>query len=470
MPIRLLLLSSLLACSLASAATNRVGQQVCLRLLGVVQDVSTHQPLAAKLLVRSTNGATLVSNSVAGTGQFAVDIACTATVLLIERAGYRTQRLPLNPASFTAADEAYVVIPLVATDQQGVDRPYLQTEQTHYVQPKSSDITGQVQHSVFAITDALTGRPLQAQVCFVFTKTGQRTCLSTDAIGNCATDFTTKDIVALEVQATGYQPYQGNISVEQLGGVAHRHTVRLLRELVLLSVQSEPAQAGSGVKAILRAAGNKTPVVLASAASRPGLFTAYDVPPDQYELLLINQQKAVLAQQTITVSAGLNVQTVALPARRPVTETPRPTGISPVSSPASTTTAPDTVVLADNLPVLFFDEGSCALTSEAQAILGRVGSYLQQHPTVNLRLVGHTDRLGDERLNKYLGEFRAKVAASYLHWQWGIDDSRLELIGYGSRFLVGANNNEGSRRQNRRVSLTYLPARSSSGITRSETN
>ncbi|MBO0936705.1 OmpA family protein [Fibrella sp. HMF5335] len=448
--------------SLSAGSWLRAG--VCVRLVGVVQDFSTHKPLAASLSARSVTGRQVLGTSDEGTGQFAVDIACTATALLIERTGYRPQRLPLNLATITPTADVYVVIPLVAVDRQGTDRPYLQTEQKHYVQPAGTNASGQVQHSTFAVTDALAQSPLRAQVCLFFTKTGKKTCLDTDATGQCSMDFRDKDIVAIEVKSAGYQTYEGNISVEQLGGPDLHHTVRLLRELVLLSVQSSPVQTGVSLRAVLRNGGKQAPILLASVADRPGTFAAADLRPNRYELLLLDQKEAVLHRQTLTIAPGLNVQTITLP-EKATTRPKTPVVASPVR-PASVTATPAIVgevpaaapVLTDNLPTLFFDEGSYALSDATRATLQQLAVYLQQHPDVHLRLVGHTDRLGDEQLNKYLGEFRAKVAANYLHWQ-GVDDRRLQVMGYGSRFLVGADSTAESRRRNRRVTLKLIPAR-----------
>ena len=451
----------LCGCILGHVAPPPVGLPpragVCVRLVGVVQDFATHKPLSASLSARSASGRAVLGRSAEGTGQFAVDIACTATALLIERSGYRPQRLPLNLTATAPGGDVYVVIPLVAVDQQGTDRPYLQTEQKHYVQPAGSNATGQVQHSAFAVADALTQTPLRAQVCLFFTKTGKKTCLNTDVGGQCAIDFRDNDIVAIEVKSTGYQAYEGNISVEQLGGPALHHTVRLLRELVLLSVQGSPG----AVRAELRRANQRTLTLLASVANRPGVFAAADLLPDRYELRLLDQAATVLYRQTLTIVPGLNVQTVTLP---PTAKTAVQT-LAP-ARPASTTTVPASMgetptsapILADNLPILFFGESSYALSDAARATLQQVAAYLKQHTDVYLRLVGHTDRLGDEQLNKYLGEFRAKVAANYLHWQ-GVDDRRLEVMGYGSRFLVGADSTTESRGRNRRVTLKLIPAR-----------
>ncbi|MEZ0485631.1 OmpA family protein [Fibrella aquatica] len=447
--------------NLVSATTGPVAYgQACVRLVGVVQDFSTHRPLAATFSVRSASGRAVLGNSADGTGQFAIDIACTATALLIERTGYRAQRLPLNLATVAPIGEVYVVIPLVATDQQATDRPYLQTEQKHYVQPTGNRVAGQVQHNTFAVSDAMAGLPLRAKVCFYFTKSGQKTCLDTDAQGNCTTDFTEKDIVAMEVQAPGYQPYQGNIRVEQLGGPTLHHTVRLLRELVLLSVQSTPVST-SPLRGVLRREGSKTPLLMASVANKPGVFTSSELLPNRYELLLMNQQQTVLHRQLITVEPGLNVQTITLPdpkAALPMARANVPDRIAP---PASVTLTPDRTspLPDDNLPALLFAEGSYTLTEAACATLQQVGTYLQQHPEIHLRLVGHTDRLGDERLNKSLGENRAKVAASHLHWRWGIADERLHIQGFGSRFLIGSGSDAESHSRNRRVSLKFIPAR-----------
>ena len=77
---------------------------------------------------------------------------------------------------------------------------------------------------------------------------------------------------------------------------------------------------------------------------------------------------------------------------------------------------------------------------------------MKAHPEYKLKLIGHTDPEGDERMNRYLAEFRTKIIANYLFWE-GISPDRLSLSGQGSRYPVSPSDSEDNKAKNRRVFL-----------------
>jgi outer membrane protein OmpA-like peptidoglycan-associated protein len=82
--------------------------------------------------------------------------------------------------------------------------------------------------------------------------------------------------------------------------------------------------------------------------------------------------------------------------------------------------------------------------------LDKLARTMQQNPTIRIEISGHTDNVGDPRLNASLSEFRAKVVMNYLA-RHGIAENRIETKGYGgTRPLVG-NTTESEQEQNRRV-------------------
>jgi len=119
---------------------------------------------------------------------------------------------------------------------------------------------------------------------------------------------------------------------------------------------------------------------------------------------------------------------------------PAPTVIASVA-PTAATTAPVNVDAQPSraevggravaLPI-HFDLGSATVLPESRAFVESIGQYLQHHPSVNLLIEGHTDRLGSDRVNMMLSWDRAFAVFRTLVTQYGIDPARLQPLGKGS--------------------------------------
>jgi outer membrane protein OmpA-like peptidoglycan-associated protein len=106
------------------------------------------------------------------------------------------------------------------------------------------------------------------------------------------------------------------------------------------------------------------------------------------------------------------------------------------------------VELPDTLAMLYFEQSSYELSPKSKQTLKEVANILKQQPTYQLLLTGYADSGGDGRLNRSLSEFRAKVAASYLHTQ-GIADDRTAIEGHGTTQI------DQNLPNNRRVHLKF---------------
>lgn len=133
---------------------------------------------------------------------------------------------------------------------------------------------------------------------------------------------------------------------------------------------------------------------------------------------------------------------------------------SPVPKPVAVASA-DTVFR--NLQVnqtmrldnVYFDQSSYMLRPESYPQLDKLAKTLMLTPKLAIEIAGHTDNVGDRRLNQALSENRAKVITSYLLRQ-GIAESRLRYYGYGDTRPVAPNDIEENKRRNRRVEFVVL--------------
>lgn len=423
----------------------------CWLLRGVVEDYASRKPLEASLFVKTDAGRVRVGQSVKGTGQFAIRVGCDATTLIVERTGYRAQQLtlPQHPGG-TDRQTVGLLIPLVAQVGAGSNRTYEQATQRHFEQQAQQEKIGQSQLAQFLVRDALMQTPLSAKVCFFATNGQPKRCLPTDAAGQLETTFGQRDIVAVEVRKSGYQPYQGNLVVEELDGKVHQHTLELLRELTLLSVQM-PRSERPDARLMLRPTAGGTNVSLASVPGASGFWVAYRLQPGNYQLWRSDASGQPRKLRDLTLVGGLN--RVDLESEKPTPATAK-TASTVAETPLTNPTAASkrAYKLPEELPLLYFDQGSYLLDDEDRDLLRQVGVFMRAHPDYRLRLIGHTDPEGDERMNRYLAEFRAKMIANFLMWE-GIDTSRLTTVGEGSRYPVSPSDIETNKAKNRRVFL-----------------
>ena len=121
----------------------------------------------------------------------------------------------------------------------------------------------------------------------------------------------------------------------------------------------------------------------------------------------------------------------------------------PAADPLSSLSTGETVVLRQ----VQFTQSSYVLLPESSTELNRLVQLMNQNPQWRIEVAGHTDNVGDPRLNLSLSENRAKVVAHYLIRR-GIAEARINAKGYGSTHPVADNTAEDGRVKNRRVEIT----------------
>ncbi|GAA4396774.1 hypothetical protein GCM10023187_05290 [Nibrella viscosa] len=104
---------------------------------------------------------------------------------------------------------------------------------------------------------------------------------------------------------------------------------------------------------------------------------------------------------------------------------------------------------------VYFDQGSYVLRKDSHLQLDKLLNTLRANPNLKIEIGGHTDNVGDRRLNLLLSEHRAKVIANYLISK-GIAESRLRYVGYGDARPIAPNDVEANKEKNRRVEFLVL--------------
>ncbi len=107
---------------------------------------------------------------------------------------------------------------------------------------------------------------------------------------------------------------------------------------------------------------------------------------------------------------------------------------------------------------LFFGFDQYTLEPASYSELARVAALLKRNLGSKIEIAGHTDNLGTSAYNLVLSKKRANAVKHYLIDQ-GCNESNIIAVGYGSSQPMNANLTDDDRRQNRRVSIKWLPVK-----------
>lgn len=124
----------------------------------------------------------------------------------------------------------------------------------------------------------------------------------------------------------------------------------------------------------------------------------------------------------------------------------------PVPKAESPDVVYDTPVVLNNI---FFETGSATLKDVSMVEINRLAETLKTKPTLKIRILGHTDNVGDDAANKTLSENRAKAVYNSLATS-GIELSRLSYLGLGETDPIDTNDTDEGRQRNRRTEFILI--------------
>jgi outer membrane protein OmpA-like peptidoglycan-associated protein/tetratricopeptide (TPR) repeat protein len=112
----------------------------------------------------------------------------------------------------------------------------------------------------------------------------------------------------------------------------------------------------------------------------------------------------------------------------------------------------DKIKVGNNVTLynIFFDTNKYELLPTSKIELDILIELLTSHPSLCIEIQGHTDDVGENKINETLSENRAKAVFDFLITN-GIDKKRLTFKGYGETKPRSDNATEEGRKQNRRT-------------------
>jgi outer membrane protein OmpA-like peptidoglycan-associated protein len=115
-------------------------------------------------------------------------------------------------------------------------------------------------------------------------------------------------------------------------------------------------------------------------------------------------------------------------------------------------------MIEEGVPVrlnnLFFNSGKSNLLPSSIPELKRVAKIIQKE-NLKVEISGHTDNVGDTKMNQKLSEDRANSVREFLISE-GVSENLLTTIGFGESKPVESNNTTRGKAKNRRVELRFL--------------
>lgn len=105
---------------------------------------------------------------------------------------------------------------------------------------------------------------------------------------------------------------------------------------------------------------------------------------------------------------------------------------------------------------LLFDFNNAELKQSHEAELARLANQLNKYDLNKLKIVGHTDDVGDAAYNQKLSEERAQSVAN-LFLARGFKKENIYVIGRGSTQPYVPNTTNENRAINRRVAIVVIP-------------
>ncbi len=430
----------------------------CARLVGTVRDADTQKPVAARLFGKVGNRKIQLGETDA-TGKYRVEVDCDSKELIVEASHYQSLKLPLS-LDGKGTLEYFVPLTLRALEKQVSDLPYEQSEQSHFVLNTAGGEEKSVSTRLVRVSDVSTNQAVSAEVCLFFTKTQKKVCQKLDtARPTWEVVFSDKDIIALEVRATGYQPYNGNLIMDQLNDSKRLYEIKLQPQVSILSLTLGKTR--ENVQSRLADATNQT---LKMEKNGTKYFSATITPPQRYRVELLDEANQLLHEEyPATLTAGLNLRYIEIPEPKKKIEQEAVASRNKMqlSNSASNTQSHDSTITRINTvtdkktELVHFAQSDYKLKPVEQWKLEQMAEWLDQNPHALVRIIGHTDNVGDPRLNQTLSEFRAKVTANFLY-RAGIATERIYWTGVGSKYPVAPNDTDENKQKNRRASIQVI--------------
>ncbi|MFN4144320.1 MAG: OmpA family protein [Runella sp.] len=339
--------------------------------------------------------------------------------------------------------------------QKNLDKALPTLEEANNLTIKLSKI-GDTYASLSA-TDA-NGRPLEALFKITASLTAQTTELKSSPNSPAKYKISEPDIYHIEAIAPGYAPHKGDLDAEEIKAGQMFDYVAKLTVATTKPIEVAPKQF------FFKVLDYQTKRSISNVQFK--LFSYPDkqlIPSKVYDSgvqvsLAINQTYIAEVEANGYEKLTTKIDAAAMAKRGeflgnfllvPIKKTPSEAKTKPIVNEKifDNIKAGQSVSIEDNI---YFDQSSYLLRPESHGQLNRLATILRNNPSIKIEIIGHTDNVGDPKLNQILSEQRSKVISNYLINK-GVEENRIEHRGAGQNQPLVSNDTEENRQRNRRV-------------------
>ncbi|MBB6002389.1 OmpA family protein [Arcicella rosea] len=270
-----------------------------------------------------------------------------------------------------------------------------------------------------------------------------------------------EDKYHLEINTNGFEKYQQEfIKLKQVELDCFLTPKQKIKGLVLSAIDST---SGKIIPATFNITGSKT-------KKNFTVYTSNDVTEyhlaltekDNYQIESIAKDYELKVEQVQYLSSKKTVFYTVVLKRKPsvnINKSVASLGVPKTKATIESSKVKDFIQIESGQSItldnVYFEQSSFILQSVSYQELDKMVELLKNAPQVKIEISGHTDNIGDTRLNFALSENRARVVFNYFVSK-GIHENRLKYKGYGSNKPLLPNNSEENKKKNRRVELTVL--------------
>jgi outer membrane protein OmpA-like peptidoglycan-associated protein len=105
--------------------------------------------------------------------------------------------------------------------------------------------------------------------------------------------------------------------------------------------------------------------------------------------------------------------------------------------------------------VIFYDFNTYELKKTTIYELARISKILNEFPSMQIEITGHTDNIGSDIYNQQLSQKRTDAILLYFKYQSNINEKRIIVKNYGETMPIASNKTEKGRELNRRVEISF---------------
>ncbi len=274
------------------------------------------------------------------------------------------------------------------------------------------------------VTDAETGKPVQATVSFP--GTGVAPVLTDPTTGFYSAELTAGSI-PVSVRADGYKAASATVVLEAGQNVSTDFQLEPAPGLGMVAGTVTEFEDGDPLVATLSVVIDDSTYVFHS--SEDGVFR-FQVPEGTW---IVKAEAEGYKATTDVVVVEADKTAVVDFVLKPLLEEGQ-------------------VLSFDNI---YFDSGSATIKPESYYVLDNIVEILKANPNARVQIAGHTDSDGSAAYNQTLSEQRAMAVFNYLV-QHGIEARRLTTVGFGESMPLVPNTTPANKAMNRRIEFTVL--------------